>query len=83
MEALRSFLSRADNTGVRLEGDAARAFFNDRAFTPLTQLEEGVVRRLDLAQLEKKLYGTQRSDVPLEYQELVDKYYESLAKENR
>ena len=83
VEALRSFLSRADNTGVRLEGDAARDFFNDRAFTPLTQLEEGVVRRLDLAQLEKKLYGTQRSDVPLEYQELVDKYYESLAKENR
>lgn len=80
---LRNFLNRADGTGVKLEGKAAEDFFNARAYNPLSQLEEVIVRQLDYAQLEKKLHGAKRSQVPAEYQELVDKYYESLSKENQ
>jgi hypothetical protein len=30
--------------------------------------------------MEKKLYGSRPADVPPEYRELVEKYYESLSK---
>ncbi len=81
-EQIRSFLNRAEGTGVKLEGQAAKDFFNARAYDPLSKLEETIIRQLDFAQLEKKLYGAKRSEVPAEYQELVDKYYESLSKKN-
>ncbi|NND73209.1 MAG: hypothetical protein HKN43_16670 [Rhodothermales bacterium] len=82
IDQLQSFLRRADGTGVRLEGEAAEAYFNDRAYDPLSQLEELLERQLDVVILEKKLYGGRRSDVPGQYRDLVDKYYESLSKEN-
>lgn len=73
-------LARADNTGTRLDGDAARAFFEARIFTPLSQLEAALTRQLDRLAVERKLYGSRRADVPSEYRELVEKYYESLSK---
>jgi hypothetical protein len=82
IDQLESFLRRAEGTGTRLEGDAARDYFNDRAYSPLSQLEEILVRQLDVVILEKKLYGARSSDVPTKYRDLVDKYYESLSKEN-
>ncbi|MFQ5571216.1 MAG: DUF4175 family protein [Rhodothermales bacterium] len=77
---LQNLMNRADNTGILLEGDAAKAFFNDRVYDPLSQLELEVARQLDLIEMEKKLYGGRKTDVPAEYRDLVEKYYESLAK---
>lgn len=79
--ALSNYLGRADHTGVRLEGDAAKAFFDQRIFTPLTQLELELSRQVDALALERKLYNARRGDAPSEYRELVDKYYEALAKQ--
>ncbi len=80
LRQIESFLNRADHTGVMLEGEAAKAFFNDRVFDPLAQLEMEIARQLDLIAMEKKLYGGRDADVPSEYRDLVEKYYEALAK---
>lgn len=77
---VRSALARADHTGTRLEGDAAKAFFEQRIFAPLSQLEQELARRLDRTAIDKKLYGSRPTDVPAEYRDLVERYYESLSK---
>ncbi len=80
LRQVESFLTRADHTGVLLQGDAAKAFFNERVFDPLAQLEMEIARQLDLIEMEKKLYGGRSPDVPAEYRDLVEQYYEALAK---
>lgn len=82
LDRLQAFLNDARGTGTRLEGDAAKEYFNDRAYAPLSQIEDVIVQELDEIAMERKLHGARRSDVPAKYQELVDKYYESLSKEN-
>ena len=80
LERLQRGVARADHQGVSLEGESARAFFNDEVFAPLSQLEEALLSALDQIAMEKKLYGSRSGDVPGEYRALVEKYYESLSK---
>ncbi len=83
LEELRRALGRADHTGVSLEGESAAAFFNEDVFAPLSALEAAIRSELDRVAMEKKLYGSRSGDVPDEYRELVEKYYESLSKSAR
>lgn len=80
LDRLRSAIEGADNDVAPIEGEAADAFFNEDVFAPISQLEEDLLRELDAIAMEKKLYGSRPSDVPPEYRELVEKYYESLSK---
>ncbi len=82
LQRLESFLSRGENQGFRIEGEAADAFFNRQAYDPLSQIELELARQLDEVDLEKKLYGTRAADAPPEYRRLIDDYYESLSKDN-
>ena len=75
-------LTDASNTGILLDEEAAEAFFNEEAYKPFSELETALAKALDEIEMEKKLYGARRSQVPDEYQEAVDKYYESLSKGN-
>lgn len=77
---IRNNWARADHTGQRVEGDAADNLFDNEVYESLSQLEAALVRQLDGIALEKKLFGSRKGDVPAEYRELVDKYYETLAK---
>ena len=70
----------ASHTGTRVEGDAADDYFNDEVYDPLSQLEVELARQLGEMQMEKKLYGARRGDVPPEYRDLVEQYYEALSK---
>lgn len=80
LNRLQNNLTRADHTGVLLDEESAKDFFNERVYDPLSQLEMDLARQLDLIAMEKKLYGSRTGDVPPEYRELVEKYYESLSK---
>lgn len=82
LRQLESFLADAQGTGTRLEGEAAEAYFNDRAYAPLSSLESDLIEQLDQLALEEKLHVARRPDVPARYRDLVEKYYESLSKEN-
>jgi hypothetical protein len=42
-----------------------------------------LLKRLDAIELEKKLYGMRKAEVPTEYKTMVDKYFESIAKKNK
>lgn len=77
---LHGALRRADNWNDPIGTEQAKAFFNEEVFSPLSQLEEALVRELDQIALERKLYGSRPGDVPAEYRELVEKYYESLSR---
>lgn len=72
-------LRRADNTGILL-GENAASYFNNRVYQPLSQLELELARQLDAIEMNNKLYGARKGDVPAEYRTMVDKYYEALAK---
>ena len=78
---LQNALSRADHTGVLLDEDAAKAFFERDVYDALSQLEDHIARALDLAQMENRLYGSRRQEVPPEYSNMVEKYYESLSRQ--
>lgn len=80
LEQMQNRLVDADHTGVLLEGEAAVEFFKHKVFDPLSQLEMDLARQLDEIEMKNKLYGGRRADVPAEYRDLVEKYYESLAK---
>ena len=80
LNRIQNNLTRADHTGVLLDEESAKDFFNERVYDPLSQLEMDLARQLDLIEMEKKLYGSRKGDVPPEYRELVEKYYESLSK---
>lgn len=72
-------LNRADNTGVLL-GENAADYFNNRVYQPLSQLELELARKADALEMNNKLYGARKGEVPAEYRNMVDKYYEALAK---
>ena len=71
----------ASNTGILLDQDAAKDFFNENVFDPLSELELTLNQKLNTIELEKKLFGSRRTEVPEEYREVVDRYYESLSKD--
>lgn len=72
--------AEADRMGTLLEGDAAKQVFNDRVYAPISQLEAALAMQLDALEMEKKLYGARRADVPAAYREMVDRYFEQLSK---
>lgn len=82
LQELSQNVGRADHTGVLL-GDDAEAFFEDRIFSPLSALEQELLRQLDIAAMDKKLFGARKEEVPSQYRKLVEKYYETLAKSKR
>ena len=75
-------ISDASNTGILLDEDAAKSFFNENVFEPFSELESRLARELDTIEMEKKLYGARNAEVPDEYRDTVDRYYESLSKSN-
>ncbi len=66
-------------TGELLD-EAAKEHFKKNIFDPLSQIEMHLLERLDAIELEKKLYGMRKAEVPPEYKRLVDKYFESISK---
>jgi hypothetical protein len=71
----------ADFTGELLGEDAAE-HFKKSVFDPLSQLEMYLLERLDEIDMDKKLYSARQPNVPPEYRAMVDRYFESLAKQN-
>ncbi len=82
MQELQSGLARADHTGILLDEEGGKEFFDRNIFTALSQLETELARQLDQIELEKKLFGGRRTDVPAEYRTLVEQYYEALSRGN-
>ncbi|MFC1563395.1 hypothetical protein ACFL6G_00600 [candidate division KSB1 bacterium] len=72
-------LGRYDKTGVLID-ELADEWFNENVYKPVSQLEEQLLRQIDDLEMDKKLYGSRKADVPPKYKRLVDKYYESLSK---
>ena len=65
-----------------LLGEDAEEHFNQAVFEPLSQLELYLLQRLDEIDMEKKLYSARSTDVPPEYQSMVDRYFEAIAKQD-
>ncbi len=80
---IQNSLARADHTGVLLDEESAKSFFNQEIYTPLSQLETQLLEALETVKLESKLYGGRRGEVPAEYEGLIEKYYESLSRRPR
>ena len=76
---VQNALTRADHTGVLLDEDSAEDFFNRSVYTPLSQLEIELQQQLEQLQIESRLFGSRRGEVPPEYEDMVEKYYESLS----
>ena len=76
---VQNALTRADHTGVLLDEESANDFFGRSVYTPLSALEVQLRQALESIQLEAKLYGSRRGEVPPEYVDMVEKYYESLS----
>ena len=83
LNALHGALGRAEHEGVSLTGEEADAFFDQEVFAPLSQLEELITGELDRLAMQRKLYGSRPGDVPPEYRDIVEKYYEALSKSQR
>ena len=91
-EGMQRELQRAQNAlrnvadasfrGVLLDDEAAKNFFNKDLFQPFSELENQLARELDTIEMEKKLFGARKAEVPDEYRDTVDRYYESLSKSN-
>ena len=75
-------VSDASNTGILLDDEAAKEFFNEEVYRPLSELEMYLARELDVIEMEKKLFGARNAQVPDEYRDAVNRYYESLSKSN-
>ena len=76
-------VGRADHTGTRIEGENAGDYFSEQVYDPLSQLELELAQQLGEVEMQKKLYGARRADVPPEYRDLVERYYEALSKGDR
>ena len=91
-EGMQRELQRAQNAlrnvadasfrGVLLDDESAKNFFNEDLFQPFSELENQLARELDTIEREKKLFGARKAEVPDEYRDTVDRYYESLSKSN-
>ena len=81
MNSLRN-VADASNRGVLLDDESAKSFFNKDVFQPFSELERQIALELDAIEMEKKLFGARKAEVPDEYRDTVDRYYESLSKSN-
>ena len=79
-DEIQNSLTRVDETGVLLDEESAKTFFERDVYTPLSQLETQLLENLETVKIESKLYGSRRREVPAEYQGLIEKYYESLSR---
>jgi len=83
LRSIQNYLGgKLHNTGVLLD-DAAQEYFKQKVYAPLSQLENRLLQKLDEIEMEKKLYGSRKADVPPQYRKLVDKYYESISKSKK
>jgi DNA repair exonuclease SbcCD ATPase subunit len=79
LQALRTNLSRLNNTGVLLD-EAGLEYFKKNVYNPLSQLELQLVRELDEIEMDRKLHGARRAEVPPQYRKVVEQYYETISK---
>ncbi len=70
----------ASNTGILIDEESARDFFNEDVYDPFSELEIQLAQQLDSIEMEKKLFGARNAQVPDEYRDTVDRYYEALSK---
>ena len=82
LNAINNALADHSFTGVLLD-EAAKDYFRENVYTPLSQLEQQLLQSLDELEMENKLHGSRKADVPHQYRKLVDKYYESIAKKKK
>jgi hypothetical protein len=66
-------------TGELLGEDAGDHF--QAMFEPLSQIEQALLNRLSELEAGKKLYTSRKSDIPPQYEPMVDRYFESIARE--
>ena len=81
LRGIENALARADHTGVLLDEESAKAFFDERFMVPLVQLQLELRQRLDYLQLSRQLFGGRKDDIPPEYRAMVEKYFESLSRQ--
>ena len=81
LSRVQNALSRADHTGVLLDEESAKSLFDQDIYDALNQLEADLLRALDMVQMENRLYGSRRGEVPPEYSDMVEKYYELLSRQ--
>jgi hypothetical protein len=86
-QGMRQTIETARNAAVsdftgELLGEGAEEHFKKTVFDPLSQLEMYLLQRLDEIDMDKKLYSARHTNVPPEYRVMVDKYFESIAKQN-
>ena len=81
LAGVQNALTRADHTGVLLDEESAKQFFDERFLDPLSELELELWQRLGQLQLARQLYGGRRDEVPPEYRTMVEKYFESLSRQ--
>ncbi len=79
LESMRNNLARLDNTGELLD-EAGLDYFKQNVFKPLSGLEFQLLRKMDEVEMEKKLHGGRKADVPARYRKIVEKYYETISK---
>ena len=76
-------MARLNNSGTLIDDKSALDYFNKNVYDPLSQLESELTKQLDAIEMDKKLYGARKTNVPPEYRKLVNKYYESIAKSKK
>jgi len=79
LESVQNDMGRLHNTGVLLD-EAGLEYFKQKVYQPLSRLEYQLVEKLDEIQMDRKLHGGRKADVPPEYRKMVEKYYETISK---
>ena len=79
LQSLSNNLNRLSNTGVLLD-EAGLEYFKKNVYNPLSRLEFQLVQKLDEIEMDKKLHGSRKADVPPQYRKMVEKYYETISK---
>ena len=77
--SIQNAMGKLHNTGVLLD-EAGLEYFQKNVYNPLSRMELQLVRKLDEVEMDKKLHGGRKTDVPREYRKMVDKYYETISK---
>jgi len=79
LESVRNDVGRLHNTGVLLD-EAGLEYFKKNVYNPLSRLEFRLVEKLDEIEMDRKLHGGRKADVPAQYRKMVEKYYETISK---
>ena|GEM_PF-1328974 len=82
LESVRNDVGRLHNTGVLLD-EAGLEYFKKKVYNPLSRLEFRLVEKLDEIEMDRKLHGGRKADVPAQYRKMVEKYYETISKTSK